>query len=296
MIDVGAAQRHCEAITRREAANFYYGIRLLPAAKRTGMCAIYAFARRVDDVGDGDLPSEDKLRRLEDERQAVRSIGEPGVVDPVMVALADAQARFGLPVDSLADLIDGVGMDVTGDRYQRFEDLVVYCRRVAGSIGRLSLAVFGSNERETAAALADDLGVAMQLTNILRDIREDAERGRVYLPAEDLSKYGWAAGEGDAVAAVTALSRSTNGSAPAGVAELVRFEAERGRAWFHRGLGLVPLLDRRSAACVLAMTGIYRRLLDRIEAHPEQVLDRRVSLPAWEKAWVAARSMIGAEA
>jgi phytoene synthase len=127
-------------------------------------------------------------------------------------------------------------------------------------------------------------------------VREDAENGRVYLPAEDLERFGWAAAENGTVSqAIAALARSANGSASDDVAALIRFEVVRGHEWYARGLGLIPLLDRRSAACVMAMAGIYRRLLDRIEAHPEQVLSGRMSLPTWEKVWVAARSAVGAE-
>jgi phytoene synthase len=294
-VAVSDARRHCEEITRTQAANFYYGIRLLPPDKRGAMCAVYAFARGVDDIGDGGLVAEEKLRRLDGARRDVETM-DRGSTDPVMAALAEATDRFALPPGALFDLIDGVRMDVTGTRYDHFDELLIYCRRVAGSIGRLCLAIFSSEDATSAQGLADDLGVAMQLTNILRDVREDAERGRVYLPAEDLARFGWMEPTGaTAAASVAALTRRTNGSAPDAVGALVRFEAERARQWFERGLELVPLLDRRSAACVLAMTGIYRRLLGRIEASPEEVLRSRVSLPVWEKAWVAARSMMGAE-
>ena len=273
------AHQHCEAVTRERAANFFYGIRLLPPDKRRAMYAVYAFARRVDDIGDGDLPPAEKLRLLAGERAAVARIGQGGD-DPVLAALGDACARFALPVDALTDLIDGVEMDVRDVRYETFDELVAYCRRVAGSIGRLSLAIFGAQDMARAQPLADDLGVAMQLTNILRDVREDRGRGRTYLPAGDLRRFG--VGE-DLL------------SAPADAeAALVRFEARRARAWFDRGLELVPLLDPRSASCVAAMTGIYRRILDRIERDPSHALVTRVSLAPWEKAWVAVRSLAGA--
>ena len=287
-----AAHRHCEDVTRHAAANFYYGIRLLPADKRQAMCAVYAFARRVDDIGDGPLPRIEKLERLAAARADIEAMS-PDSGDPVIAAVADAANRFPLPLDAFVDLTKGVGMDVAGTGYESFDELLVYCRRVAGTIGRLCVAIFGSAEPARAVALADDLGVAMQLTNILRDVREDAENGRVYLPAADLRRFGF--GDGGATA-IVALAAEGNGSLRPQVADLVRFEARRGREWFDRGLQLVPLLDRRSAACVLAMTGIYRKLLERIVAAPEDVLHRRLSLPAWEKAWVATRSMIGAGA
>jgi phytoene synthase len=275
------------------------------------MCAVYAFARRVDDIGDGALAREEKLRRLSTEERALAELlanagreasawkptagpahGEQVLeADPVMVALADAQARFSLPVTALGELIEGVRMDVEGVFYERFEDLAAYCRRVAGSIGRLCLAIFGVRRQDPAGhldgpRLADDLGVAMQLTNILRDLCEDAERGRVYLPAEDLRRFGVIApGEEDGAAALADSAELDT---------LVRFEVQRAREWFRRGMPLVALLDRRSAACVLAMTGIYRGLLDQIESSPERARRRRVSLPMREKAWVAARSLLEA--
>jgi 15-cis-phytoene synthase len=273
------AHQHCEAVTRERAANFFYGIRLLPPDKRRAMYAVYAFARRVDDVGDGDLPGPEKLRLLARERAAVGALGRKGD-DPVLAALGDAGARFALPVGALTDLIDGVEMDVRDVRYETFDELVDYCRRVAGSIGRLSLAIFGAQDMARAQPLADDLGVAMQLTNILRDVREDRGRGRTYLPARDLRRFG----VGDDLLAAPADAE----------AALVRFEARRTREWFARGLDLVPLLDPRSASCVVAMTGIYRRILDRIERDPSHALVTRVSLGPWEKAWVAMRSLAGA--
>jgi phytoene synthase len=266
----------CEEVTRRRAQNFFYGIRLLPPAKRRAMCAAYAFARRVDDVGDGDLPVEEKLGRLAAERAGVLALG-PDAGDPVLVALADAARCFPLPVDALLDLVAGVERDVRGARYEREDELVAYCRLVAGSIGRLCVAIFGAEEPRRADRLADDLGVAMQLANIVRDVREDAALGRVYLPAEDLRRFG--------------CDPSPLAAEPEAFAALVRFEAARARAWFARGLALVPLLDARSASCVLAMTGIYRRVLDRIERAPGAVAHGRVSLPLHEKGWVAAQSL-----
>jgi 15-cis-phytoene synthase len=267
------AYAYCQDVTRHEAANFYYGIRLLPKERRGALCAIYALARRVDDIGDGSAAREEKLRRLDEERRNLDSI-DTAYDDPVLVALADAILRYPIPVEAFKELIDGVEMDVVGTRYETFSDLLPYCRRVAGAIGRLSLGVFETRDRETASVYADDLGVAFQLTNILRDIREDLENGRVYLPAEDLERFG---------ADLSAPGDRIN--------DLIRFEADRARAWFESGLQLLPLLDRQSAACVGAMAGIYRRLLGRIERRPELVLRGRVSLPTWEKGWVAVRSL-----
>jgi phytoene synthase len=268
------AYRACEAITRERAANFYYGIRLLPGTKRRAMCAVYAFARHIDDIGDGSDPPDRKQALLSAARAELQS--EDG--SQMRLALADAERRFALPRDALDDLIAGVEMDVRGDTYETFDQLVVYCRRVAGSIGRLCLAIFGSSDMAAAVPLADDLGVAMQLTNILRDVREDLDRGRIYLPAEDRSRFG---------------CENLEAAPPDGFAHLMAFEVQRTREWFDRGLGLLPLLDGRSASCVSAMTGIYRRLLERIDRTPQAVLDHGLSLPPWEKTWVALRSLAG---
>ena len=184
------AYRECERITWSQARNFAYGIRLLPAAKRRGLAAIYAFARRIDDIGDGTLPAEQKIAALEDARHAVLHLSRPGQDDPVLFALADVERTFPVPMQAFGELIDGCVADVRGTSYQTFEDLLYYCRCVAGSIGRLSLGIFGTRRGAShAAELADSLGVALQLTNILRDIREDYQNGRVYLPAEDLVKF-----------------------------------------------------------------------------------------------------------
>lgn len=274
------AYRECEQTTRREAANFFYGIRLLPADKRRAMSAVYALARQVDDIGDGTLPADDKLALLALERdgvEALRDGGDGG--SAVLVALADASARFDLPIEALEDLIDGVEQDVRGDRFETFDELRVYCERVAGSIGRLCVAIFGARERATALVYANELGVAMQLTNILRDVREDRDNGRLYLPQEDLERFG--------------LPEDLLAAPPGALTPLIHFEAARNREWFARGLRLLPLLDRRSASCVLAMTGIYRRILGRIEDDPLEVTRHRISLPLWEKAALAARSLAG---
>jgi phytoene synthase len=283
--DVGAAYRRCEEITWSQARNFSYGIRLLPPAKRRALAAVYAFARRIDDIGDGTLPAAEKLAALDRAQASLSALmaGRADGGDAVLVALADAAARFDLPLAAFGELIDGCAADVRGVTYARFDDLLHYCRCVAGSIGRLSLGVFGTSDPRRAVPLADSLGVALQLTNILRDIREDYATGRVYLPAEDFERFG------------CSLGNELSGAAPDGkLTALVGFEADRARRWYAEGLRLMPLLDRRSAASAGAMAGIYYRLLEHIAASPAAVLSRRMSLPAREKALVAARSLVAA--
>jgi phytoene synthase len=277
-VDVVRAYEHCERLTRERAANFYYGIRLLPPPRRAALCAAYAFARRVDDIGDGDLPSTAKQRELDRARHDLERL-QDATDDAVLIALFDASRRYPIPLDAFAELVDGVEMDVRGTTYDTFDELVVYCRRVAGTVGRISLAIFGSDDPRAAEPCADALGVALQITNILRDVREDRSLGRRYLPREDVERFE--------------VDPGLCGP-PANFAALVRFEAARAREWYARGLELLGFLDRRSRVCVAVMAGIYRRLLARIERDPETVLERRVSLSPSEKAWVALRALAGA--
>jgi len=227
------------------------------------------------------MPPEQKIAALEAARGQILDLAAPPADDPVLLALADVQRNFPIPMPAFGELIDGCVADVRGTSYQSFEDLLYYCRCVAGSIGRLSLGIFGtSHDAAQAAELADSLGVALQLTNILRDIGEDHQNGRVYLPAEDLAKFGVDLG-------------GTTAADPPGFTRLVEFEAERARDWYATGWKLLAMLDRRSAACTGAMAGIYRALLDRITAEPAAVLRGRVSLSGREKAMVAVRALAG---
>lgn len=294
MIDAEAAYRRCEEITWSEARNFAYGIRLLPPPKRRALAALYAMARRIDDVGDGDWPRDRKLAALSELHSAIESL-EAGRVadpdDPVLAAVGYAAADYPIPVAALHEIVEGCELDVRGESYATMADTVRYCRLVAGSVGRLSLGVFGtttpsrlrgdrsgSEAPRPAEELADDLGVALQLTNMLRDISEDHRMGRIYLPEQERERFGIAPGQW---------------APPESVAAMVQFVAGQAVVWFERGLVLLEHLDHRSRACTAAMAGIYRRLLARILAQPAAPLERRVSLPAWEKGLVAARSLSG---
>jgi len=283
MTDLAAAYRRCEDITRRQARNFSYGIRLLPPVKRRALSAVYAMARRIDDIGDGNLPTEDKLALLEQVRADLHH-APPGGEDPVLTALADAARQLPIPLGAFDELIDGCTADAEGRRYETFDELLWYCRCVAGSVGRLSLGVFGTGSGD-AAGLADALGVALQLTNILRDVAEDRANGRVYLPGGDLRTFG----------CTFELRDGRLADPPDRLTALLRFQAARAEQWYRQGLRLLPLLDRRSGACTAAMAGIYHRLLARIAADPLAVTRRRVSLPPREKAWVALRALAGSD-
>lgn len=285
-MNVQTAYAACQAITRGEARNFSYGIALLPAAQRRAMTAVYAAARRIDDIGDGDLPDAEKERALESLRHsllAVRDADRPAAdqVDPVLLALADAAERFPLPLTAFGEIVDGCLADVSVHSYRTFDELVEYCRCVAGAVGRLSVGIYRPRRLSEAWEPADALGVALQITNILRDVREDRLAGRIYLPAEDLERFGCRLDIDDSGALTD----------PPDFAALIRFQAERAQIWYDRGAALLPLLDRRSAACTAAMAGIYHRLLGIIAADPDAVRTRRVSLPAAQKAAVAARAL-----
>lgn len=279
-LSVRDAYAQCEDITATQARNFSYGIRLLPGPKRQAMCALYAMARRIDDIGDGNGEAHEKLEALGEVRKSLSELQSDSATagaDPVLIALADAVQRYALPMEALDELIDGCEMDINGVTYETFDELVGYCRRVAGTVGRLSLAVYGSRPHDNAEYLADSLGVALQITNILRDIVEDRDMmGRIYLPAEDAIRFG-----------VDPHLRGPEVE----LAALISFEAARAREWYAEGLQLLPLLDWRSRACTAAMAGIYRRLLDRIASDPLSVTRERVSLSGSEKARVAARAL-----
>lgn len=254
-------------ITRREAKNFAYGIMVLPRAKRQAIAAIYAFARRVDDVADGDLPPEEKRARLEELRAALD--GDPA--DPVFVALRDARDRFGIPREPLAALVDGGLQDTEQSTYADFAELRGYCEKVAGAVGLACVPVYGSDDTERATAL----GIALQLINIMRDVDEDRQLGRVYLPQDELAAFG-----------VEELAPSSE------FRELMAFQAARARAHLAEGMRLLDSLDRRSALCVGTFAGLYRETLDRIEAAGFDVFGEKTRLSTPRKLAVVARGLL----
>jgi 15-cis-phytoene synthase len=281
---VDSAYAEVERITRREARNFAYGIMVLPRPKRRAIAAIYAFARRVDDIADGELPDAEKRARLEELHVDL----DASPSDPVLVALADARSRYPIPAGSLHDLVDGGLQDTEQRRYADFEELHGYCKRVAGAVGVSCIAVYGlggaaarPRKRTGGGGLgepggspneppfrerAEALGVALQLINIIRDVREDWELGRVYLPQDELVGYG--VSEEDIAA----------GRATPHWQALMAFQASRARAYLEEGLELLDSLDSRSAACVGTFAGLYRATLDRIEARGFDVFDGSVRL------------------
>ena len=256
------------AITRREARNFAWGIALLPRPKREAIAALYAFARRVDDIADSELDAKARRIRLEHCRGGIEALPWSPDGDPVFLALADAVGRYGIPKAALLDLVRGGLMDVEQTRYETWNQLHAYCRRVAGSVGVACCAVYGPSDRGAAMPLAERLGIALQQINIMRDVPEDWRLGRVYLPQVELEEFG--VGEDDIAAGRTG---------PAWRA-LMQHQAARAERLLQAGLGLLPLLDRRSALCVRTFAGIYRGLLDQMRDRDYDVFSARPALSA----------------
>jgi 15-cis-phytoene synthase len=282
--DLREAERFCQRMARHEAGNFYWGFVTLPRDQRVAIYALYDFARQVDDEADAsDRPH--LAASLERHRQRARACaaGEADRSDPVGLVLARAIARYGIPESDLQALIDGVRADLTRTRYPTWPELEAYCRLVASTIGRMCVRIFGFEDPATLDR-ADELGVALQVTNILRDVKEDGELGRVYLPAEDLERFGVA--EADLLA----------GRPGPGWEALVAFEARRARARFATGLEVLRLIPRRPSVCVATMAGIYRQILSMVERDPRLPLRRRASLSPAAKAAVMVRSWAAAHA
>jgi phytoene synthase len=253
-VSVDQAYAEVERLTRTRARNFAYGIRVLPKPKRRAIAAIYAFAREVDDVADGDAAAEEKRQRL---GALHRRLDETPGDDPIWVALADARERFPIPAQALHDLVDGGLMDLDRQRYGNFDELREYCAHVAGAVGVACIGVYGADQPQRA----ETLGIALQLINIIRDVPEDWQLGRVYLPQDELASFG--VSEQD-----VAEGRVT----PAWQA-LMAYQAARARNYLQEGLSLLDYLDTRSSACVGTFAGLYRATLERIEACGFDVFD-----------------------
>ena len=279
-LDLQGSERYCQQMARREAKNFYWGFITLPYEQRVAIYALYDFARQVDDEADRsvgpDLPERLKAYRLRVHRCMRSEFG-----DPVTHVLARAIQRYQIPESELQALIDGVEVDAYRSRYATWEELREYCRLVASVVGRMCVRIFGFQD-PLALERADELGVALQLTNILRDVREDAELGRVYLPEEDLRRFGIAQDD---------LLRGEPGN---GWGALVAFEVSRARELYASGLRVLDYIPHRPAVCVKTMAGIYERILDKIEADPWLPLRGRASLTRFEKLRVMVGSWLQA--
>jgi 15-cis-phytoene synthase len=269
MSDIAKSYEYCEQVAKTQAKNFYYSFLLLPRQKRRSMCAIYAFMRYCDDLSDDESSSELWVRAAKMERwrndlkQALSGVFSD---HPVWPAFVDTVQRYRIPEQYFFDMIDGVSSDLDPKPFETFEDLYRYCYRVASVVGLTIVHIFGFDGK-IALELAEKCGVAFQLTNILRDVREDAERGRLYLPKEDLAKFG-----------LTSLDPKA-----ANFRRLLEFEAQRALQYYRDSTALVGLVHRGSRSSLWAMIEIYRRLLDRIMRSNYAVWDERQRLSTWEK-------------
>ncbi|MYD36636.1 MAG: presqualene diphosphate synthase HpnD [Dehalococcoidia bacterium] len=273
------AYEYCRRITREAAGNFYYAFVTLPRRRRRAMYAAYAYCRLCDDLSDDDLPIDEKTRQIQGIDGLLEQARAGNPDGPVFEALAHAAAEYDIPYEDLMEVARGVEMDLTISRYETFEDLKTYCYRVASVVGLICIQIMGYRDQR-AREYAIDLGLAMQLTNILRDIREDAERGRIYIPQEDLRRFGYS--EEDLMA----------GTVNDQFRSLMEFEVARAREYFERGKRLLKLLPVRTRAFPAVLGGLYGRVLDRIEARNYNVFEGRVGLSTREKVGLAVRLWI----
>ena len=268
---------YCADKAAQSGSSFYYSFRLLPPERRVAINALYAFCREVDDAVDEISDPNVARAKLAWWRTEVAAIYAGAPQHPVALALVPAARRYGLRQADLQTVIDGMQMDLEMVRYVDFAELETYCDRVAGAVGVMSAEIFGYEDPATRG-YARDLGIAFQLTNIIRDVGEDARRGRIYLPQDELARFGVAPSD---------VLRAR--ASPAFVA-LMRFEVDRARGWYDSALAKLPPRDRHAQRAGLAMAAIYRTLLDEIARDGYRVLDRRIALTPLRKLWIATRA------
>ena len=289
-LQLRAAYGVCRHIARSSAKNFYYGFLVLPARKRNALCAVYAFMRRADDISDDpSIPADQRREKLAAWIEGLRRVvdGER-TDDPVFMALADAQRTFNIPLDLLEKLVQGTAMDLPtqpacGDEtrlhYETFDELYDYCYHVASVVGLVCIRIFGYRDPR-AEKLAEQTGVAFQLTNIIRDVKEDSQLGRVYLPYEDLRRFS------------VDPKTLTNGNAAAAFRPVLEFEAQRARELYHAADELLPLIDDDSQPALWTLVQIYHRLLDRIAERGYDVFTEKIRLSTAEKLGILAKGFV----
>jgi 15-cis-phytoene synthase len=285
----------CKGITRRAAKNFYYAFLVLPRRKREALCAVYAFMRRCDDItDDATLSLAERRQKLDTWLDALHCAqqGQP-TDDPILLALTDAQRRYAIPAGLLDELAHGTAMDVEDDaiaaraasvpglrvQYRTFDDLQLYCYRVASVVGLVCIHVFGYRD-PAAEILAERCGLAFQLTNIIRDVKEDAGMGRIYLPEEDLARFGLAASE---------LLATPD---PGRFRPLLALEADRAREFYASGEALIPYISEDSQPALWVLVTIYRRLLEKIAEKQYDVFASKVGLSRWEKLRILGKGLV----
>jgi phytoene synthase len=306
-VTIAEAYAVCSTIAQREAKNFYYSFRVLPEHKRNAMCAVYAFMRRADDISDDEtLPVAERREVMARWLEAWRDARRSGISDdPVFLALNDTQKRFAIPDALLEDLVRGSTLDLEENQpgvvvvtvataseqgsqartfqiYESFDGLYRYCYLVASVVGLVCIRIFGYSDPR-AELLAEKTGVAFQLTNILRDVSEDAERGRIYLPLRDL--------EASQVSVELLVLAAQNRAKPETVINLLALEASRARELYASAKELLPLINRDSRAALWVLVTIYRGLLERIITRDYDVFSARVSVPTSKKLMILAQGM-----
>ena len=279
MTSLQLGYRQSRAITRSEAKNFYYAFLTLPQARRSAIYVVYAFCRHCDDAVDTAGSHHEKLAALANLRFNLGEAYSQRTSNPLFEALADVAFRYDIPEEYFEDVIRGVEADLTKASYKDFEELRGYCYQVASVVGLICLQIFGYQDAK-AKDYAIDLGLAMQLTNILRDVREDLEMGRVYLPQDELSRFGYSEAE--------LRDYDINDAFVA----LMRFQAERARRYFDSGFQLLPYLSPRSRSCPAVLGRIYSKVLQRIEASGYDVFRERISLSKGDKLRVTAQTWL----
>ena len=279
MTDLESAYEECRLITRREARNFYYAFLTLPASQRRAIYVTYAFCRKCDDAVDAERSSEEKLATLVSLRKDLSDTYKGHAATPVSMALADVAGRYQIPEEYFQEVLSGVESDLVKDRYQDFEQLRGYCYQVASVVGLICLQIFGYKDSR-AKDHAIDLGLAMQLTNIARDVREDLDFGRIYLPQDEMARFGYS--EDDLKAGVVNDA----------FVNLMRFQAQRAKGYFRSGFQLLPYLSPRSRACPAVLGRLYSKILDRIELADYDVLSHCIGLSTTEKVRLTAQTWI----
>ncbi len=276
---LAASYRCARDVARKRARNFYYSFLVLPGEKRRAFCAVYAFMRYCDDISDGSDTPESKSRMLATwRRQLDAALNGEFDGSPILPAFHDTVRRFSIPAEYFHWIIDGAEMDLSGGSYGTFDDLYRYCFRVASAVGLVSLQIFGYSD-DRAKKLAEHCGIAFQLTNILRDIREDLGMGRIYLPAEDLARFGYTSDD------------LKQGIIDDRFIRLMSYEAERARKYYEEGRRLLPYVDESSRPALWAMTEIYGRLLERIVQRRYDVFRSAIRLSRAEKTTIALRAL-----
>ena len=278
--DLEIAYSYCQRVTKENARNFYYTFRPMPAEKRRAMYAVYAYCRLCDDVADGELSIDEKYRGFEEIRRNLHASEPTGEDAAIFHALHDAACRFEIPYRYFEEILEGVEMDMVKSRFASFDELREYCYKVASVVGLVCIRIFGYDDPK-AEEHAVDMGIAMQLTNILRDVKEDAERDRIYIPQDEMERYEYTEAE---------LAR---GALTDGFRSLMAYQAGRAHGYFESSRALFPMISADARTCPKLMHATYSGILERIEQADYDVFERRIGISAGTKVLLLAKLWTG---